>query len=307
MAAAGMRETISYSLTSLEELGKVGALESGPEPLKIANPMSSEQSHLRTSLRANALSILASNLRTSHAEGIRTFEIGHVFIPKEEERERDLPEEREVLLGVMSGPRHPLSWGAPPSDMDFYDAKGVLEAVFGQLGLRAAFEKGEDVALHPGRTATVSCAGIDLGVVGEVHPGVLDRFDIEDTTVALFEIDVEALLKASEETQNRYAPPNRFPESARDLALVLPADVPSASVQAILDRHKLIVRSVPFDVYSGDELPPGKKSVAYRVVFQSDRGTLTAEQVNNAQGDVLRQLQRQLGAELRRDSAKEVD
>ena len=307
LTSAGMRETISYSLTSLEKLGNVGALEGGPEPMKIANPMSSEQSHLRTSLRANALSILASNLRTSHAEGVRTFEIGHVFIPKEEAGERDLPEEREVLLGVMSGPRHPLSWGAPPGDMDFYDAKGVLEALFGQLGLRAAFEKGEDGALHPGRTAIVSCAGVDLGVVGEGHSGVLDRFDIEDATVALFEINVEALLKASEEAKNRYAPPNRFPESARDLALVLPADVPSASVQTILDRHKLIVRSVPFDIYSGDELPSGKKSVAYRVVFQSDRGTLTAEQVNNAQGDVLRQLQRQLGAELRGDTSVQAD
>ena len=307
LAGSGMRETISYSLTNLEELAKVDALDEGPEPLKMANPMSSEQAYLRTTLRANALSGLASNLRISRAEGIRTFEIGNVFLPRKEAKERDLPEEREVLVGVMSGPRQPLSWGAQPGSIDFYDAKGALESMLAQLGLQASFETGKDRALHPGRTARVSCGDVVLGVVGEFHPSVLERFGIEDEAVAMFEIDIGSLMKASKTSGSAYRSPNRYPESSRDIALILPNDVPSAAIQAIFERHKLIVESVPFDIYSGDELPADKKSVAYRVVFQSDRGTLTAEQVNNAQGDVLRQLQREFGAELRGVSAEEVD
>jgi phenylalanyl-tRNA synthetase beta chain len=299
LAATGMRETISYSLTSLTEMGKVGALNEGPEPLAIANPMSGEQAYLRTTLRAGALSGLASNLRVSRSEGVRTFEIGRVFIPKPEAKERELPDERETLVGVMAGPSQPVSWGARQADIGFYDAKGVLELMFTRLRLNVLFEKGTDAVLHPGRTARMSCGGVALGVVGEVQPSVLQRFGIDGLSAALFEIDIESLQRSVEEAGSGYQAPNRYPESARDLALILPADLPSAAVQALLERHKLIVRSVPFDVYVGDEVPPGKKSVAYRVVFQSDRGTLTAAQVNNAQGAVLRQLRRELGVELR--------
>ena len=299
LVAAGMRETISYSLTSLTEMGKVGALEGGPEPLSLANPMSGEQAYLRTTLRAGVLSGLASNLRVSRTEGVRVFEIGRVFIPKPETKERELPDERETLVGVMAGPSQPVSWGARRSDMGFYDAKGVLELVFSGLRLDVLFEESKDAALHPGRTARMSCGGIALGVVGEVQPSVLLRFGIDGLSVALFEIDIESLQRSVEEAGSGYRAPNRYPESVRDLALTLPADLPSAAVQTLLERHKLIVRSVPFDVYDGDEVGPGKKSVAYRVVFQSDRGTLTSEQVNNAQGAVLRQLRRELGVELR--------
>ena len=299
LAATGMRETISYSLTSLTEMGKVEAVDEWAEPLRLANPMSGEQAYLRTTLRAGALSGLASNLRVSRSEGVRIFEIGRVFIPRPEARERELPDERETLVGVMAGPSQPVSWGARRSDIGFFDAKGVLELVFSGLRLNVLFERGTDELLHPGRTARMSSGGTALGVVGEVKPGVLQRFGIDGLSAALFEIDVESLLKAVEDAGSGYRAFNRYPESVRDLALILPADLPSAAVQALLERHKLIVRSVPFDVYAGDELPPGKKSVAYRVVFQSDRGTLTAQQVNNAQGGVLRQLRRELGVELR--------
>ncbi len=298
LAAAGMCEMISYSLTSPGELDGAAALGNGPEPLMIANPMSGEQSCLRTSLRAGVLSCLASNLRVSRNEGVRTFEIGRVYIPRGKSAEYGLPEEREMLVGVMAGPREPVSWGTRSGDMDFYDAKGVLESALAQIRLEAAFEKDTDPSLHPGRTARVSSGSVALGVVGEVHPSVLERFGIEDAAVALFEIDVESLLESSQEAGG-YSPPNRYPQSSRDLALTLPASVPSAAVQALLERHKLIARSIPFDVYSGAELPPGKKSISYRVVFQSEKGTLTAEQINNAQRDLLRRLRQELGAELR--------
>ena len=301
LAGAGMQETISYPLTNLETLGKVEALSSVIEPLKIANPLSGDQGYLRTSLRGSVLQTLASNRRVSYGEGIRLFEIGRVYLPKEEARERDLPDEKEMLVGVMSGPRSSTSWLGPQGDLGFFDAKGVLESTLAEIGLHVEYEPSSDSILHPGRTARLVSRGNVVGVIGEVHPRVLERFDLEGVPVVLFEIDLESLGEAARQSVRRYQSTSRFPESHRDIALIVDADVASASVQRIIERHKLVVSAGPFDVYSAEGIPSGKKSVAYRVVFQSPSYTLTADQVNRAQDDILRQLQMELGAELRSD------
>lgn len=299
LAAAGMRETVSYPLTTLESLGKVGALADGPHPLKVANPMSGGMQYLRTSLRLCVLETLESNRRVSQGEGIRIFEIGHVYIPKGEDDNRELPEEKKVLVGLLSGPRFTASWQAPAGDMDFFDAKGVLESVFGQLGVPIEYQPSRDPVLHPGKTASLVSGEVTLGVAGEVHPSVLERFDLEDTTAVMFEVDLESLARVVPESGHRYQSSGRFPESYRDMALIVDVDLPSRKVQEIIERNKLVSRSTPFDVYSGEGISPDKKSVAYRVVYQSQTGTLTAEQVNHAQEGILRQLERELGARLR--------
>jgi phenylalanyl-tRNA synthetase beta chain len=299
LAASGMQEVITYSLTDRDTLEGVGALGGVEEPLHIANPMSSEMGMLRTSLRGSVLRTLAANRRISQAEGMRLFEIGRVYLPREEARERDLPDERETIVGVLSGPRFPASWLAEQAGMDFFDAKGVLEGVFEQIGATTAYEPSEDPVMHPGKTARLVCKGKPFGVVGEIHPRVLERFDLGEATLAMFEIDVESLHQAMKGISAVYAVTSRFPESERDLALVVDADVPSSRIQAIIRRHKLVKGSSPFDLYTGEGVAEGKKSVAYRVVFQSNRSTLTSDLVDRAQGDILRQLQRELGAELR--------
>ena len=299
LAAAGMQETISYPLTNLGTLDSVGALGDGPQPLKIANPMSSELDTLRTSLRGSMLETLASNRRTSHDEGIRLFEMGRVYLPKEEAKERELPEEREMLVGVLSGPRFPVSWLAGQEDMDFFDAKGVMESAFGQMGAHIEYEPSSDPILHPGKTARLVCGGNAVGVMGEVHPSVLERFDVEGSSATLFEVDLESLLHSVGQGERRYQSISRFPESYRDFALTVNADVSSAKIKTIMEDHDLVVRASLFDVYSGGEIPAGKKSVAYRLIFQSSSGTLTAEQVNRAQEDILGNLRREVGAELR--------
>ncbi len=300
LAAAGMRETISYSLTTLGTLGKVDALDGAPDPMKIANPMSAEFEYLRTSLQGALLETLASNRRVSQAEGIRIFELGRVYLPKEEAKERDLPDEKEMLVGALSGPRSAASWLAPPGDMGFFDAKGVLESLFDQLRVEVSYEPSTSSIFHPGRAARMTCGDTRIGTIGEIHPVTLERFDLPGTPVALFEIDVEALYQVMPATARRYLGASRFPESYRDVALVMDADVPSSKIQSIIARHKLVARSIPFDVYSGEGVPEGKKSVAYRVIFQSDRETLTSERVDRFQGDILHQLQREVGAELRK-------
>ena len=299
LVASGMQEVISYSLTDYATLEGVGALSDGPEPLKVTNPMSGEMQHLRTSLRGSVLKTLAANQRTSHAEGFRLFEIGRVYLPQEEAKERDLPNEKEMMVGVMSGPRFPASWQAPEGDMDFFDAKGVLESVSEQVGMRLDYEPSKDGTMRPGTAARLVYDGQTVGSVGEVDQRVLERFDLAHGTTALFEIDLEALYAASPEGVARYSAVSRFPQAERDLALIVDATVPSAAIQTIIQRHELVRQSSPFDLYAGEGIPAGKKSIACRIVFQSEAGTLSAEEVSSAQQQILGQLQRELGAELR--------
>ena len=299
IAAAGLQETISYPLTTLDRLGSVGAVDDANPPIRISNPMSVEWEYLRTSLRASVLMTLASNRRMAQSDGIRIFEVGRIYVPQDEAKERDLPHEKEMLVGALSGPRFSTSWTAEEADMGFFDAKGALEYMFARLGVDVTYEPADDQVLHPGRTAVMLAGNTRLGVVGEVRADVLDRFEIDGYPVALFEIDMETLLNVASAVDLTYRAASRFPESYRDLALVVDADVSSARILQIIDRHRLVVGSTPFDVYEGEGVPDGKKSVAFRVVFQSDRSTLTSEEVDKFQGDIVRQLGRQLGAELR--------
>lgn len=301
LVAAGMQETISYSATGADALLRVEASTDGPGAvLKIANPMSGEREYMRTTLRAGVLQTLAFNRRMSRGEGLRLFEIGTVYLPKEEAEERDLPDEREMLVGVLSGPRFETSWLVPEGDMDFFDAKGVLEAVFGQIGVSAKYEvEGGDPILLSGKTARVSCGGMMVGTVGEVHPRVLARFDLDNDRVALFELDLEAVYAVAGNVSAKYAPISRYPAAEQDIAVLVDADVPSARIQTIIDRHRLVKKSAPFDLYIGEGVPTGKRSIAYRVTFQSDRSTLTGDLIDRARGDIVRQLQREVGAELR--------
>ena len=300
LTATGMRETISYSLVSANMLERVGVDTGETDVMRIANPMSSEFTLLRTSLRASVLSTLANNRRISQTEGIRIYEIGSVYLPKEEARERDLPDEREMLVGVLCGKRYPISWNAPSDDMGFYDGKGTLEALFAQLRAYPRYEAyGDDAILRRGRTAQILCGDVPVGVIGEVRQATLDRFDIEGSPVAMFEVDLASLRGALPDETLQHIPAIPYPESYRDLALVVDAEITSARIQRIIERHRMVARSMPFDIYEGEGVPEGKRSIAFRIVFQSPRGTLTSDQVDGYQSNILQQLQRELGVELR--------
>jgi len=299
LVAAGMQETISYSPTTLEDLRRVNALDESNPPLRIANPLSSRWEYMRTSLRAGVLNTLAYNRRLAQGEGIRIFEVGRVYIPKPGAGARDLPDEIEMAVGAFSGPRFPASWLADEDDMGFFDAKGSLESVFSALNLDAAFEPADDSTLRPGRAARISAGGVPLGVAGEVRREVLDGFGLESRPVAMFELRVDALLSALGAATVSYESASRYPESYRDLAIVVDADVSADRIRRVIERHALAARAAPFDIYAGEGVPAGRKSVAFRVAFQSDRGTLTSKQVDRFQNDILRQLRRELNAELR--------
>ena len=304
LVALGLQEIVSYSLVSERLMGLAppsAIVPSAPDdvtlaatgPLRMANPMSQEQQYLRTTLRGGVLRSLATNLRQAQGS-LGLFEMGRVYWPRREE----LPEEREMVFGTMAGTRGGTLWSKGASPIDFYDAKGVVLALLRGIGVQAELERGMDVLLHPGRAARVLVGGRPVGVVGELHPQALASFDFPRSPVACFELDLQLLLGEAPERKYQYSPFTRFPRADRDLALVVDDSVPAEELDAIIGSHPLVRQATLFDLFSGSPLPPGKKSLAYHVELQSDKGTLSTEEVNGVMDVLVRRLE-EVGAMLR--------
>jgi phenylalanyl-tRNA synthetase beta chain len=294
LAAAGIQEVINYPLVTLQQLEQVEHYDPAAPPLRVANPMSSDREYLRTTLRASLLGTLAAN--QGHSAGpFRLFEAGRVFWP----RDGDLPDERETVAGVLAGLRHEPSWLEDDSQLDFYDAKGVVEMVLGRLGVAATYEPIDNPAFHPGRCAEIKSGDSLLGLVGEVHPVVMERLGLESPQVAAFELYLEPILDALPDSQRQFEPLPRYPSATRDLALVMPSDVQAERVTRLILRHRGVDRAELFDIYAGENISEGTKSLAFHVYFQARDRTLTNEEVNKSLDGLLRTLERELNVTLR--------
>ena len=294
LAAAGVQEVINYPLVTLQQLEQVEHLDPAVSPMRVANPMSTHREYLRTTLRASLLATLAANQGQSGGP-FRIFEAGRVFWP----RSGDLPEERESVAGVLAGLRHETSWLEDESQLDFYDAKGVVEMVFDRLGVSAIYEPSDDPAFHPGRCAVIKAGEAVMGMVGEVHPVVMERLGLESPQVAAFELFLEPILSAMAGSQRQFAPLPRYPSATRDLALVMPSDVDAGQVMQLMMRHRGVDRAELFDIYAGENISEGTKSLAFHVYFQARDRTLTNEEVNKSLDGLLRTLERELKVTLR--------
>jgi len=290
----GFQEVITYSLTGLEMLNKLlpesHSLE--PVPIHMANPMTAEREYLRPNLRAHLSAAFSENRRYEDG-GIRLFELGKVYLP----RHNDLPAEPEVLCGILGGSRFEESWQSKDELLGFYDAKGVVEGLLNQLGANANFEEAEDVSLCLGKQTAIVVGGNKLGVVGELHPKVLAAFEISEP-VYLFEINLTALSPCTI-GHKMFQPVPRFPAIVRDIALIVDAGISHQKVLDIITSFQLVKQVTLFDVYAGDQVPQGKKSLAYRITFQSPTHTLTDEEVNEIHQQILNKLSCELGATLR--------
>ena len=287
IVAAGFQEVITYSLTSHDKLARAASAENA---IRVSNPLSTELEYLRTSLRPGLLSTLAANQKYEDG-GIRLFEIGRVFLG----RGNDLPDEREVVGGVVSGPRGALSWLGEKGQSDFFDAKGAVESVLSRLGIEADYEASGQEKLHPGRVAKVIVGQTVVGIIGELHPKVAESFDLLPQPVALFEIDIERLLSTLKEKRG-YRPLSRFPRSVRDIAVLVDVQVPAKKMLEIVRSVPLVSQVSLFDLYSGKQVPAGKRSVAFRIAYQSDARTLTEEELEAAENDILSRLAKDVGA-----------
>jgi phenylalanyl-tRNA synthetase beta chain len=252
--------------------------------------LSAELEYLRTSLRPGLLSVLAANQKYEEG-GIRLFEIGRIFLGKG----NDLPDEREVLGGVISGPRGALSWLGEKGQSDFFDAKGTVESVLSRLGIEADCEASSEEKLHPGRVARVVIGQTVVGLIGELHPKVAESFDLLPQPVALFELHIERLLSSMSEKRG-YRPLSRFPRSVRDIAVLVDVQVPARKMLDIVRGVSLVSQVSLFDLYSGKQVPAGKKSVAFRIAYQSDAHTLTEADLETADNEILSRLAKDVGA-----------
>jgi phenylalanyl-tRNA synthetase beta chain len=254
--------------------------------------MTREQEYLRTSLRPGLLAALAHNQKFEQT-GLRLFEIGKVFLPQG----RDLPEEKEMLCAVLSGTRTELAWQTDGGLLDFFDAKGVVESLLNQLGLKASFEHSDDEGLYPGRGADVIIQDDRVGIAGDVHPRVGQAFDLSGS-ICLIEVDLGKLLTKIASTVGYQSIP-RFPSVSRDIALVVDEQVTYRTVEQIIRSFPLVTKVTPFDLYRGEQIAEGRKSFAIRIVYQSPSRTLTDQEVDRTQKQMLAKLGNQLGATLR--------
>jgi phenylalanyl-tRNA synthetase beta chain len=305
VAACDYQETINFSFVEPAweaDFAGGGAGAGAPAPVRLLNPIASQASVMRTSLFGS----LVANLRTNHArkmERIRVFEIGRVYLrdPAATDGPLSVAGLRQPVrvAGAAFGPALEEQWGGPARSVDFFDVKADLEAICAPRRLR--FEAAAHPALHPGRSARVHVEGAagyeHAGWLGELHPRWQQKYELPQPAV-LFEMEAESLADAP---LPRPTQPSRFPPVVRDIALLVDAGLPAqALLDAVQGEKPAIVQEVRvFDLYQGQSLPSGKKSLAFRVVMQDTERTLTDGEADSARDALVALWGRRFGAKLR--------
>lgn len=270
LATAGLQECVTYSLTAKDREERLGVR--GPW-VELVNPISPERSVMRTSLLTNLLEAAEENGK--HQPTVALFEVGPVYLPKSGST---LPDEPRRLALVQSGRRGTESWddpqGAEPAGLDFYDLKGVVERLATGLHLPAVSVRPTKDApfLHPGRAAELLVGGKSVGSFGDLHPKTAAAFRLADRTVLAADLDLEALL-AMVPQRFAYTPVAQAPAALRDVAVVVDEGLTNEAVVAEIRAAggELLAGVRLFDVYRGESIPAGKKSLAYALTYQADR------------------------------------
>lgn len=294
LEGAGLYQAITYSLTSKDKAAQF-ALEVR-EPVELAMPMSEERSCLRLSILPQLLDSLAYNVARKN-DSLSLYELGSVFLSNGSSAQ---PEERLHLSGAMTGLWVDNAWQGEKRPVDFYAAKGVLDSLFAKLGLEhlVEYRSAQIEGMHPGRTAEILFGGEKIGFVGQLHPNVQKELDLKETLA--FELTMEQVLGwKGEELQ--YRPIPRFPSITRDVALVVDKKVEAGTLEAIIKTAggKLLKEVRVFDLYEGEHMEAGKKSIAFSLKYYDPERTLTDEEVVKAHSKVLEAVKDQAGAELR--------
>ncbi len=334
----GFDQVVGWSFTDPGEAGRLRIAAEDPRarPVLLANPLSEEQSAMRTTLLGSLLDVAARNSARG-AGPLALFESARVYLSTGRNDNSQPPTGRNVeagatdrpvgggnatdrpveplagqfagdrpspfaephrLAGIAVGPMAPRSWRGGGEPADFFALKGVLEALAGQLGAGLDFAPGQEPFLHPGRAAAVSVAGSPLGWLGEVHPLVCRAWDL-DAAVA-FELDAAPLLAAATLGEERFEDVTTFPAVYQDLAVVVPAEVPASEVRAAVTAGggELLRAAEVFDLYEGEQLGAERKSLALNLEFRADDRTLTDEEVAERRAAIKAKLD-EIGGALR--------
>jgi phenylalanyl-tRNA synthetase beta chain len=296
---------ITFRLTSpakeAKSLPKTDA--SGPDErpyVTITNPNSYDYSVMRHNLLSSVLDIAATNSR--YQERIALFEIGPIFIEDEEEV---LPTELTRLALTITGQRAPSSWqnNNDTAVADFFDLKGVLESLFRALHVDVAYEAAAHPSYRPGRTAKLLIGSEQIGVMGELHPLVVEQHDIRverEQPVLAADIDLALLLK-NIPTLYEFQPISPFPAVREDLAVVVDKEVTAVTVaETIRQAGGFLLKDVQlFDVFEGEQVGKGKKSLAYHLTYQAPDKTLNDKVVAKQRQKIIGTLKQQLNANIR--------
>ncbi|MCC2084401.1 phenylalanine--tRNA ligase subunit beta [Staphylococcus sp. HMSC068D08] len=291
LEGAGLDQAITYSLVSKDH-AKDFALQTRPT-ISLLMPMSEAHSTLRQSLLPHLIEAAAYNVARKNKD-VKLYEIGRVFFGNDE---GELPEEVEYLSGILTGEYVVNTWQNKKEAVDFYIAKGVVDRVAEKLNLEFSYKAGEISGLHPGRTAIISLQGKDIGFIGELHPQLAAENDLNRTYV--FELNYHTIMEVAVGYIN-YQPIPKFPGVTRDIALEVTSDVPASVLLETIHSNgdDILQDSLVFDVYEGEHLGEGKKSIAIRLNYLDTENTLTDERVTKVHDKILAALQAQ-GAVIR--------
>jgi len=289
LAERGFHEVVNYSFVEAEWEAD---FSDNTTPIRLANPIASQMSVMRSSLIGGLVGTLKTNLKRQ-AERVRVFELGRCFLP---DADNDTGYAQPLRLAALAaGPVVPEQWGQQTRASDFYDLKGDLESLIAPRSLN--FERTSHPALHPGRAASILLDGKVIGVIGEIHPRWQQKYEIA-MPVVVFEIDLMALQDVS---MPAYRDSSRFPAVVRDIALVVPQQCEVEALrQAMQAAAPAYVREIRlFDLYQGKGVAEGSKSLAFRIVMQDTEKTLADSDADAAIAKLLQAATNGFGAELR--------
>lgn len=298
MITFGLDEVITYSFIGEGALNRLRVPADSPlrKALRIQNPLREEQSIMRTTLLPGLMDTIIYNYNRKLTD-LGFFEVGNVFIPKDE---GGLPEER-LHLGIAACGKVVKGWQVRSEDVDFYYVKGIVEGLLELAGVAdVTYEPTSKIpTLHPGRAARILAGGRELGFLGELHPDVLSNCEL-NLRVVVCEIDLEELT-AVMNLKVMYRQIPRYPGVTRDLAVLVPLSVRADQVEKTIYScgGELLRECRLFDVYQGEQVPEGYRSLAYSLLFQSPDRTLTDEEVAEVYSTIVKSLIRNLGARQR--------
>ncbi len=301
MTAAGFTEVITMAFVGKTEAREFVVDEVDAGELALLNPLSEDFSVMRRSLVNGLLAVMKRNANFRY-EDLKLFEIGRTFTPV---AGQELPREDLKLAGLGTGTRYPRLWhfagfGGDSAQMDFYDMKGALESLFEGLGVPEPEYVPSGIAfLHPGKSADIVLGDRRIGYVGELAPGKMREHQLQ-SRVQLFEILLEPLFVHSRK-ETVFKPLPRYPYVERDLSVIVEEKVSGDTIKRLISRsgHDIITSVILFDLFRGESIREGHKSMAFRIRYQSEERTLTDEEVQEVHSRVVETLIREVGATLR--------
>ena len=282
------QEVVTYSFV---DGGLLRLLAPELAPVELANPISTEMGVMRTTLWAGLVNAVRHNLARQQRR-IRLFESGLKFVSQDLDIKQD-----KCISGIVTGSLFAEQWASPSRAVDFYDVKGDVEALLDGCGVSAEFQAATHPGLHPGQTASIRVDERLAGWVGCIHPGLAQQFEIPSRTY-LFELELQPLLKGSLASFQKLS---RFPSIRRDLAIVVDVKTPASALCDAISRQagQILQDLVIFDVYEGEGIESGRKSIAFGLILQDSSRTLTDQEVDSVMNTVTGQLKQQFGATLR--------